>query len=158
MAMMGVLPTAWLPAQAPTLVRGVVRGADSLPIPGADVIVSGLSEVRQARTDQQGRYVILLSESAPSVFVTVRRVGYRPEGIRYQVNQLFGTQPAAAGSHRQFPPFQVELGAEYTFSGRPSTPLARMLGVESPKSRLTGDSVQRVIRARFVHDPIAAVL
>src|SRR5688572_24497795 len=57
---------------------GTVRGADSVAISGAAVVVldSAAREQRRVVTDEQGRYSIQLDRSAHSLRVT--RIGYTP--------------------------------------------------------------------------------
>ncbi len=85
--------------------------------------------------------------------------GFDPatESFRYRVNQLFG-QPIGTSMTNHFPPFQLQLGAEYRFSEAPQNPVVKEMGLTQ-----TGDSAtmaRHVLDAfhRISKNPIDTIL
>lgn len=73
-----------LPSSAADVVRGQVTDSSGAPIAGAGVVITGLQTLqkRTAHTDARGRYQVLFGDAEGEYIVTVRAIGYTPQGVR----------------------------------------------------------------------------
>jgi len=72
-------------AQSATeIIRGRVLGPDSLPLPQAEVRVTGLVSrmMQSARTDARGSYTLVFPQAEGEYLVAVRRLGFRTASFR----------------------------------------------------------------------------
>ncbi len=73
--------------------------------------------------------------------------------FRYAVNQTFG-QPLNFGvGNHGFPPFQLQIGAEYKFGVAPNNPNLRNYGLAPTKTSLPNEADVRSAFARFIRSP-----
>ncbi|WP_420127234.1 carboxypeptidase-like regulatory domain-containing protein [Longimicrobium sp.] len=100
MALAALLALAGRPAAAQSMagdiVRGVVNGADSLPVPGAEVTVRSARtlETRRVLSDAAGRWRVVFPDTSHAYEVAVRRIGNGPARVR--VERRGGSIPLAA--------------------------------------------------------------
>lgn len=67
-------------------VHGTVTGADSLPVPGAEVTVRSARtlQTRRALSDAAGRWRVVFPDTSHAYEVAVRRIGNRPARMRVE--------------------------------------------------------------------------
>lgn len=98
-ALAAVLALAGRPAAAQgaagDTVRGVVAGADSLPLAGAEVTVRSARtlETRRAISDAAGRWRVVFPDTSHAYEVAARRIGNQPARVR--VERAAGSIPSA---------------------------------------------------------------
>jgi hypothetical protein len=79
------IPAGLAGAQATTeVIRGRIFGIDSLPLPGVEVLVTGLATraTQTARTDAKGVYTVLFTNPEGEYLVAVRKLGYASTAFR----------------------------------------------------------------------------
>ena len=87
--------------------------------------------------------------------------GFDPatRSYKYQVNQLFGQPSNFGNARRQYPPFQLLLGAEYKLGGPPTAPMARSMGLipNNNEPPYTTDQIRDKL-ARLARDPVQPIM
>src|SRR5436190_752523 len=78
------LPSTAKGQSATEVIRGRILSADSLPVPQAEVMVTGLAtRVSQTlRTDSKGYYTTIFTNPEGDYLVAVRKVGYLSTTVR----------------------------------------------------------------------------
>jgi len=100
LALAAVLALAARPAAAQAVagdtVRGIVTGADSLPVAGAEVTVRSARtlEARRTISDAAGRWRVIFPDTSHAYEVAARRIGNRPARVR--VARRGGSLPIAS--------------------------------------------------------------
>ena len=114
-AMLGT-PLAHASAQV-AVIRGTVRGTNSVVLEGAVVTVTSSDSVRRTTTtNDQGKYVIVFSQGGTTFQLNVRATGYQPWSgpARFPVGATTATEDVvlrAGGSAADWPPAKAPTPA-----------------------------------------------